>query len=167
MKSINLKLCLPSPQEQLAQHAPAEGCAGRLRSMPDLIQISLKNTWADRDCPAVGLHDSFHLSMARACLLHYLDLADGAPLTSRTITFLNTAGTGWCAWQRSATTNAAGDRPARPRASCRGGTGTACRSSAQTPARSTPFPRDCSLRYLDEVWFADENFRHPDGLLPE
>ena len=87
MENRQFEAMLAVAQERLAQHAP-EDIAGKAGTQYADGSFSLKTlgqtvTVRLSDCTIQPPLSKWHA----LTLLHYLDLADGAPLTGRTITF--------------------------------------------------------------------------------
>ena len=87
MENRQFEAMLAVAQERLAQHAP-EDIAGKAGAQYADGSFSLKTlgqavTVRLLDCTIQPPLSKWHA----LTLLHYLDLADGAPLTGRTITF--------------------------------------------------------------------------------
>ena len=87
MENRQFEAMLAVAQERLAQHAP-EDIAGKAGTQYADGSFSLKTlgqtvTVRLLDCTIQPPLSKWHA----LTLLHYLDLADGAPLTGRTITF--------------------------------------------------------------------------------
>ena len=87
MENRQFEAMLAVAQERLAQHAP-EDIAGKAGAQYADGSFSLKTlgqtvTVRLSDCTIQPPLSKWHA----LTLLHYLDLADGAPLTGRTITF--------------------------------------------------------------------------------
>lgn len=87
MENRQFEAMLAVAQERLAQHAPEDiaGKAGTQYADGSFLLKTLGQTVTVRlsDCTIQPPLSKWHA----LTLLHYLDLADGAPLTGRTITF--------------------------------------------------------------------------------